>query len=93
MAVYYQLTKEVECYTHLPERVDTLLPGKPTRPGGSPLRRRGICSSTFLRTFSIIKVEKRYADEGLRCLAETPFALPLKAKEWEAVGGQILNKV
>lgn len=45
---------------------------------------RGISSLHFLRIFSIIKVEKRFVDRGLRSLAGNP----LPAFEAKIVGGQ-----
>ena len=49
--------------------------------------RRGISSLLYTHIFYIIKVEKRFTDEGLRCLAENPFV----RNEQKIVGGQRTN--
>jgi hypothetical protein len=46
----------------------------------------------YIYSYCIIKVEKRYTDEWLRCLAGNPFCVALaKQKDWEAGSGQKLT--
>ena len=59
---------------------------KPPRPFGPPLR-GGEFTDQFFQIYSLIKAEKRFANQRLRCLAGNPFV----RNEQKIVGGQRTN--